>query len=409
MNQKRAVIDRAYRRLYLRRRRGLSRADQRRRSHVRSRSAVRNGNHQSIEAQGIKTAKAVGLTYVSDKTRGYRRIGTKKTFRYLDTNGHVINSETTLQRIQRLAIPPAWTDVWICPTPEGHLQAVGRDARGRKQYRYHPHWRLTRDETKYHRMAVFGKTLPKLRRRVARDLRGKQLTRDKVLATIVRLLETTFIRVGNREYTKQNDSYGLTTLRNRHVSVRGNRVQFYFRGKSGVKHAIDIENPSLAKIVRRLRDLPGYELFRYYDDNGELRTVGSADVNQYVRETTGEDFTAKDFRTWAGTVLAAEALENRSAASNGRQAQKNVKAAIADVATKLGNTAAVCRKSYIHPVILDAYVQGGSPGKRSSSLRSRGLSPREQAVLALLHSRTKPKLSLKQSLERSIRQIRMTR
>jgi DNA topoisomerase I len=377
---------------------------------VRSTTALPDRNQQSITAQGIKTAKAVGLTYVSDKMPGFRRIGTKKVFRYLDTNGRVIKNESTLRRIQRLAIPPAWTDVWICPTGEGHLQAVGRDARGRKQYRYHPQWRQTRDETKYHRMAAFGQALPRLRRRVARDLREKQLTRNKVLATIVRLLETTFIRVGNKEYTKQNDSYGLTTLRNRHVNIRGSQVQFYFRGKSGVKHTIDIQNASLAKIVRRLRDLPGYELFQYYDENGELHAVGSADVNQYVREATGEDFTAKDFRTWAGTILAAEALEGSAAASTAKQAQKNVKAAIADVADRLGNTVAVCRKCYIHPVILDAYVEGSFPGK-SSAATVRGLSSRESIVLALLRSRSKPKkpMSLEQSLEKSIRQVRIAR
>jgi len=364
----------------------------------------------SIASQGAKTAKAIGLTYVSDTMPGYRRMGTKKVFRYLDTKGRVIRNETTLRRIQRLAIPPAWTHVWICPTSEGHLQAVGRDARGRKQYRYHPQWRQARDETKYHRMAAFGKALPKLRRRVARDLNEKQLTRNKVLATIVRLLETTFIRVGNREYTKQNDSYGLTTLRNRHVNVRGSQVRFYFRGKSGVKHTIDIENARLAKIVRRLRDLPGYELFQYYDDSGALHSVGSADVNHYVRETTGEDFTAKDFRTWAGTILAAEALERSAAFSTAKQAHKNVKAAITDVAERLGNTIAVCRRCYVHPVVLDAYVEGAFPGKHATAA-PRGLTARESVVLALLRSRSKPKkrMSLEQSLEKSIRKVRIAR
>jgi DNA topoisomerase-1 len=363
----------------------------------------------NIAELGVKTAKIVGLNYVSDKMPGFRRIGTKKVFRYLDTKGRVIKNQGALRRIAQLAIPPAWTHVWICPSPEGHLQAVGRDARGRKQYRYHPQWRQTRDETKYHRMAAFGRALPKLRRRVARDLKARQLTRNKVLATIVRLLETTFIRVGNKEYTKQNDSYGLTTLRDHHVSIRGSQVQFYFRGKSGIKHTIDIENAALAKIVRRLRDLPGYELFQYYDESGELRTVGSGDVNQYLRETTGQEFTAKDFRTWAGTILAAEALEG-CVFSTAKQAQKNVKSAIADVANRLGNTAAVCRKSYIHPVIVDAYLDRSFPGSRSFA-SSRGLSARESAVLALLQSRSKGKrsLSLEQSLTESIRQTRIRR
>jgi len=360
----------------------------------------------SVEKQGAQAAKTIGLTYVSDKMPGFRRIGTKKVFRYLDTKGHVIRNPQTLRRISRLAIPPAWTHVWICPTEEGHLQAVGRDARGRKQYRYHLQWRESRDETKYYRMAAFGKALPKIRRRVARDLRANQLTRDKVLATIVRLLETTFIRVGNKEYTKQNDSFGLTTLRDRHVSIRGSQVQFYFRGKSGVKHTIDIENPTLARIVRKLRDLPGYELFQYYDETGKLRTVGSGDVNTYVRETAGEDFTAKDFRTWAGTILA-EALAG-CAFSTSKQAQNNVKAAIAEVAGRLGNTVTVCRKSYIHPVIIDAYLDRSFPG-RLTLAKSHGLSALENTVLALLRSRSKAKrrpMSLEQSLTKSIRQLR---
>jgi DNA topoisomerase I len=362
-----------------------------------------------VATNGEKAAKSAGLVYVSDAMPGFRRIGTRKVFRYLDTKGHVIRNPQTLRRIQRLAIPPAWTDVWICPSDEGHLQAVGRDARGRKQYRYHPQWRDSRDETKFYRLVAFGKGLVKIRRRVARDLKQKQLTRSKVIATIVRLLETTFIRVGNKEYTKQNDSYGLTTLRNRHVNVRGSQVQFYFRGKSGVKHTIDIENAFLAKIVRQLRDLPGYELFQYYDEQGDLRVVGSADVNQYVREAAGEDFTAKDFRTWAGTMLAAESLE-RCEFSTATEAQKKLKTAIADVAARLGNTVAVCRKSYIHPVILDAYLEGSYPVKAPVKTM-RGLSAREAAVLSLLRRKMKPNapLPLERSLERSIALARKAR
>jgi DNA topoisomerase-1 len=362
-----------------------------------------------VVTNGEKAAKSAGLVYVSDAMPGFRRIGTRKVFRYLDTKGHVIRNPQTLRRIQRLSIPPAWTDVWICPSDEGHLQAVGRDARGRKQYRYHPQWRDSRDETKFHRLVAFGKGLVKIRRRVAHDLREKQLTRKKVIATIVRLLETTFIRVGNKEYTKQNDSYGLTTLRNRHVNVRGSQVQFYFRGKSGVKHTIDIENAFLARIVRQLRDLPGYELFQYYDEQGDLRVVDSADVNQYVREAAGEDFTAKDFRTWAGTMLAAEALE-RCEFSTAGEAQKKLKAAVADVAARLGNTVAVCRKSYIHPVILDAYLEGSYPVK-APVRTTRGLSTRECAVLSLLRRKIKPNaaLPLERSLERSIALARKAR
>ena len=362
----------------------------------------------SLVTNGVRAAKSAGLTYVSDAMPGFRRIGTKKVFRYLDTKGRVIRNSETLRRIQRLAIPPAWTEVWICPKSEGHLQAVGRDARGRKQYRYHPQWRETRDETKFHRMAAFGKGLAKIRRRVARDLKEKQLTRNKVLATIVRLLESTFIRVGNKEYTQQNNSYGLTTLRDRHVNVQGSQVQFYFRGKSGVKHTIDIENAVLARIVRQLRDLPGYELFQYYDEKGDLRAVGSTDVNQYVREAAGEDFTAKDFRTWAGTMLAAEALE-RCSFSSAKEAQKNIKAAVADVAGSLGNTVAVCRKSYIHPLIFDAYLEGSFPGKQNGTTE-RGLTARESAVVALLRrAKAKKAPTLERSLLQSLRQVRKAR
>ena len=340
---------------------------------------------------------------------GFRRTGAPKAFRYLDTKGRALKSPEALGRIQRLAIPPAWKNVWICPVAEGHLQAVGRDARGRKQYRYHPQWREARDETKYHRLAAFGKALPRIRRRVGRDLREKQLSRNKVLATVVRLLETTFIRVGNREYTKQNGSFGLTTLRDRHVTIRGSQVRFYFRGKSGVKHTIDIENAFLARIVRRLRDLPGYELFQYYGDDGKLRTVGSADVNQYLREAAGDDFTAKDFRTWAGTLLAAEALESCEF-STAKDAERNVKAAIATVARQLGNTAAVCRKCYIHPSILDAYRKGSFPGKGTSSTAP-GLNAREREVLSLLRRLSKPQaaVSLERTLKRSIRHIQKSR
>jgi DNA topoisomerase-1 len=347
-----------------------------------------------------------GLTYVSDAMPGFRRIGSPKAFRYLDTRGHVIKSAETLQRIQRLAIPPAWSDVWICPLADGHIQAVGRDARKRKQYRYHPRWREARDETKYHRLAAFGRALPKIRRRVARDLKEKRLSRNKVLATVVRLLETTFIRVGNKEYSRQNGSFGLTTLRDRHVNIQGSQLQLYFRGKSGVKHTVDIESPALAKTVRRLRDLPGYELFQYYGDDGGLHPLGSSDVNQYVREAAGEDFTAKDFRTWAGTMLAAEALETCKF-STGKEAQRNVQQAIASVARQLGNTAAVCRKSYIHPSILDAYVEGAFPCK-SRSVPAPGLSARENAVLAFLRRLSKPAspMSLENRLKRSIRHVR---
>jgi DNA topoisomerase-1 len=330
---------------------------------------------------------------------GFRRLGTRKVFRYLDTDGRLIKDADTVNRIQRLAIPPAWTDVWISPTPDGHIQAVGRDARGRKQYRYHSHWRKTRDETKFHRMAAFGKALRKIRRRVARDIRGRELTREKVLATVVRILDTAFIRVGNKEYVKENNSFGLTTLRDRHVRIRGAQVRFYFRGKSGVKQIIDIENAALAKVVRRLRDLPGYELFQYYDADGALRVIESADVNRYLRESAGEDFTAKDFRTWAGTMVAAQSLSGPPS-STAKEAREKVKTAISTVAERLGNTEAVCRKSYIHPAIVEAYMAGSLHMKDA----------RQSTVLEFLsrYSKRKP-MDLQESLARSVQDARRRR
>jgi DNA topoisomerase I len=315
------------------------------------------------------SARIAGLRYVTDQMPGIRRIGTGKTFRYIGPNSRVVRNAETLGRIRALAIPPAWTDVWICPLEEGHLQAVGRDARKRKQYRYHPRWREVRDSTKFDRMALFGKVLPGIRARVKRDLRRRGLPKEKVLATIVRLLETTLIRVGNEEYMKHNQSFGLTTLRNHHVDVTRAKVNFYFRGKSGKRHAISIEDPHLAKIVKRLRDLPGYELFQYVDEEGETRSIGSTDVNAYLREITGEDFTAKDFRTWAATMLAVEALSKCEAFTSQRQAKRNVVKAVEVVAEKMGNTVAVCKKCYIHPRILEAYMAGSpTPGRGESAL-----------------------------------------
>jgi len=282
----------------------------------------------ALATDPVVSARIAGLRYVSDKMPGIRRIGTGKTFRYIAQNGRVIRDPVLIRRILSLAVPPAWREVWISPIEEGHLQASERDARGRKQYRYHARWRETRDTTKFDRMIVFGKALPKMRSRVKKDLAGAGLSREKVLATIVRLLETTFIRVGNEEYKRQNGSFGLTTLRNKHVHVAGPKIHFYFRGKSGKKHAISLHDAHLAKVVRRLRDLPGYELFQYVDDAGETRSIGSTDVNEYIRDIAGEEFTAKDFRTWAGTVVAAWALCEKG----------SMKKAIECVAEKLGNT-----------------------------------------------------------------------
>ncbi|HVM45820.1 MAG TPA: DNA topoisomerase IB, partial [Candidatus Thermoplasmatota archaeon] len=293
-------------------------------------------------------AKAAGLRYVSDAQPGIERVKRGSGFAYL-RDGKPVRDEETLARIRKLAIPPAWTDVWICPSENGHLQATGRDARGRKQYRYHPKWRELRDEAKYHRVLAFGRALPKIRARAARDLRREGLPREKVLAAIVHLLDTTFMRVGNDEYRRSNGSHGLTTLQDHHARIGRGKVVFAFRGKAGKEHSIEVEDARLARIVKHCQDLPGQELFQYLDEEGEVRDVGSADVNEYLRDITGEDFTAKDFRTWAGTVLAAVALQEVATYETKAEAKRNVTAAIERVAKRLGNTPAVCRKCYVHP------------------------------------------------------------
>lgn len=305
-----------------------------------------------------EAAEEAGLRYVSDDKPGYTRKKKGDDFEYFDTSGKRITDENRILRIKRLAIPPAYTDVWICPTGNGHLQATGRDARGRKQYRYHEKWREARDETKYDRMVTFGAALPKIRRRVAKDLALSGLPKNKVLATIISIMERTFIRVGNEEYARENKSYGLTTMRNRHINVKGSKVRFKFRGKSGVEHQVDVADRRLARIVKKLQDLPGQEVFGYLDENDEVHDVDSQDVNDYLREITGEDFTAKDFRTWAGTVLAAVALNAVEGFETKKQAKQNVKHAITAVAKILGNTPTVCRKCYVHPVVLETYLSG---------------------------------------------------
>jgi DNA topoisomerase I len=306
----------------------------------------------------IQSAKAAGLRYVSDTRPGIQRKRHGKSFRYIDPTGAPVRDQETLARIKSLAIPPAWTDVWICPNPNGHLQATGRDARGRKQSRYHPRWREVRDETKYSRMKIFGELLPAIRQQVERDLALAGLPREKILATIVRLLETTFIRVGNAEYARENHSYGLTTLRNKHVDVNGSRVSFNFKGKSGKQHSIDLQDRRLARIVQRCLDLPGYELFQYLDEDGAHHSVDSADVNDYLREITSQNFTAKDFRTWAGSVLACTMLQEFVTFASETEAKKNVVSAIEQVAARLGNTPSVCRKCYVHPAVLECYLDG---------------------------------------------------
>lgn len=338
-------------------------------------------------------ARAAGLRYVHDGRAGIHREAVKDGFRYLDAHGAPVEDETTLARIKSLVIPPAWQDVWICAQANGHLQATGRDARGRKQYRYHPKWRAARDEVKYERMLKFGDALPAIRHEVDRALKLPGLPREKVLATIVYLLEATMMRVGNEEYARTNKSFGLTTLRNRHVKVDGSDVQFSFRGKSGVYHKVKVHDRRLAGIVKRTRDLPGQELFQYIDEDGETHSVDSSDVNDYLRNITGEEYTAKDFRTWSGTVLAALALQEFEKFDSETQAKKNIVRAIESVAEKLGNTPTICRKCYVHPAVLDAYLEGApldvmrerTEEKLAEDLHA--LQPEEAAVLAMLQQR----------------------
>jgi DNA topoisomerase-1 len=308
--------------------------------------------------------------------------------RYVDASGRPMSNRQVLSRIKSLAIPPAWTDVWICPHEHGHVQATGRDARGRKQYRYHPRWRQVRDEVKYGRLLEFAAALPKLRTRAAADLRRTKLSREKVIATVVALLEKTLIRVGNEEYARAYRSYGLTTMRDVHAKVKGSSVRFEFRGKSGIVHTIGVQDSRLARIVKACRDLPGYELFQYVDDDGSRCSIGSADVNEYVRQACGESFTAKDFRTWAGTVLVARALANVPAPTSAAAGRRTIVRAIESAANRLGNTVAVCRKSYVHPAVLDAFLEGdvvGPPRRRVASARR--LSSDEAAVAKLIARR----------------------
>lgn len=313
-----------------------------------------------ITTDPIDAAEEAGLRYISEDKPGYTRRKKGENFEYLDTEGKTIRDEQRVLRLQRLAIPPAWTDVWICPSANCHIQATGRDARRRKQYIYHGRWRDVRDENKYGRMVAFGEALPKIRRRVNKDLALPGLPRNKVLATIVQLLERTFIRVGNEEYARENKSFGLTTMQDRHVEVKGSKLRFRFRGKSGIEHDVDVTDRRIARIISKLQDLPGQDLFRYVDEEGETRDISSQDVNDYLREVTGEDFTAKDFRTWAGTVLAAMALKAVGAFETKKQAKANVKDAIGAVSKILRNTPAICRKCYIHPDVLETYLSGDS-------------------------------------------------
>ncbi len=339
-------------------------------------------------ATAPEVAKVAGLRYVTDVAPGIVRKRVGSSFVYT-AGQRRLRDQATLERIRSLAVPPAWTDVWICPHASGHIQATGRDARGRKQYRYHARWREVRDETKYHRMLPFGEALPKVRAAVEADLSLPSLPRRKVLATVVRLLEHTLIRIGNEEYVRANNSFGLTTMRNKHVQIVGSTLRFTFTGKSGKAHDVGVRDRRLARILKQCQDLPGYDLFQYIDETGERQGVDSADVNAYLNEISGEDFTAKDFRTWAGTLLAALELQQLKHSSDA-EAKRNVVQAMSAVAARLGNTAAICRACYVHPAVVERYLDG-SLGRRMrrrvrAAAASSALAPEEAAVLRMLRA-----------------------
>lgn len=338
-------------------------------------------------------AESAGLRYVSDSRRGIRRKRAGKGFTYTRPDGELLADAAVLSRIKSLAIPPAWTDVWICPFGEGHIQATGRDARRRKQYRYHPRFREIRESTKYEHVVAFAELLPSIRATVSEHMARRGLPREKVLATVVHLLETTLIRVGNDDYARQNKSYGLTTLKTRHVAVDGSEVRFRFTGKSGKTWSLRVKDRRIARIIRQCQELPGQELLQYVDEEGTPRDVTSSDVNVYLKEITGEEITAKDFRTWAGTVLAAMALNELRAFDSAAQAKRNLRSAIENVASRLGNTPTICRKCYVHPELLSSYLDGNLLLEIKSSVEEElrdelgSLRPEEAAVLALLRAR----------------------
>src|SRR5947207_18803 len=353
------------------------------------------------------SAVAAGLRYVSDAMPGIRRHRHGRGFTYIGPDGEVIRARDALRRFRMLVIPPAWTDVWICPHEDGHLQVTARDGRGRKQYRYHPQFRQHRDGTKFERMFELSDVLWKIRERVESDIALPGLARDKIMATVVWLLETTLIRIGSDEYRKANKSFGLTTLRRRHVAVVGNEMRFEFKGKSGIQHAVSVADKRIARIIQRCQELRGEELFKYLDDEGKRQEVDAEDVNAYLQEITGRDITAKDFRTWAGTMLAADALRATGPANSKREAERNIVAAVDMTAKRLGNTRSVCRKYYIHPALIEAYLEGSvlppMPQHTWNKRKSKGptLRQHEMDVLAFLKARLKPKARRVASLARA--------
>jgi DNA topoisomerase-1 len=335
------------------------------------------------------SAREAGLRYVSEGESGLRRQRTGRGFRYLDAQEQPVRDPATLRRIAALAIPPAWREVWICADPEGHIQAVGKDARGRRQYCYHPRWRLVRDEAKFDQAIAFGRALPAIRRRVEADLARPGLPREKVLAVIVRLLDRSLIRIGNPEYARLNGSFGLTTLLERHVDIRGARIHFRFRGKSGVSQEVELDDRRVARILRRLVELPGEALFQYLGEDGQAHTLSSAEVNAYLREVAGGEFSAKDFRTWGASVRALQALRARSAKGGRRALQGELGRAIAEVAQALGNSRTLCKKCYVHPEVIRAYLEGRLRPARASGAEVEGLAAEERAALRLLRSRAR--------------------
>jgi DNA topoisomerase I len=340
-------------------------------------------------------AESAGLRYVSDDRSGIRRKTSGKGFTYARPDGTKLSDPQVVKRIRSATIPPAWTDVWICPFADGHIQATGRDAKGRKQYRYHPLFREVRESTKFEHVVAFGNALPTIRAKVREHMALRGLPREKVLATVVHLLETTLIRVGNDDYAKQNKSYGLTTLKNRHVVVEGSEVRFRFTGKSGKQWSLKVKDRRVAKIIKACQELPGQELLQYLDEDRKQQDVTSSDVNAYLNEITGQDITAKDFRTWAGTVLAALALKELESFDTAAQAKGNLRAAIERVAARLGNTPTICRKCYVHPEVLNSYLDGNLALEIKSEVESElrnelaGLQPEEAAILAMLRGRLK--------------------
>jgi DNA topoisomerase-1 len=351
------------------------------------------GRFQTPAEESVSTAAAAGLCFVSDDSKGIARKRRGKAFQYLMPSGSPLKDRAELARIRKLAIPPAWTDVWICPSANGHIQATGRDARGRKQYRYHTDWNRVRDEVKYDRLLTFARILPRIRQTVQEHMASRGLGREKVLATVVHLLETTLIRVGNREYARDNKSYGLTTLQDRHVTFDGSAVRFKFRGKTGKEWKLKVSDRRIARIVRSCQELPGQHLFQYENDEGEVCQISSADVNDYLREISGAEVTAKDFRTWYGTVLTVMALAELERFNSETEAKRNIRTAIEAVASRLGNTTTICRKCYVHPEVLNCYLEGALVKTLSQKIGKEmrddaaDLKPEEAATLVLLRTR----------------------